>query len=520
MQTEHPPSPTQSLLLAALPGALVLLVWQGPGLLLNLLAVGAGTAAALSMLPGDGPRSAAARWQQVRGRHGAWIATLLLGISLPPAVPVWVGAAGGVVAVLAASIPRSAGIALNPAMLGYIVLLLAFPIAMSGWPIAGAAATELGDSLRSALGMLPADRLDALSGATALGQLRSDTARTVAELRAGNPAFGAWGARGIEWANAAFLAGGLWLAWRRVIAWRLPAATIGTIAVLALLGNDGGGSASRGPALFHLFSGGTMLGAFFVLTEPRGAPRTPTGQWLGGALAGALVYAIRTSGAWPDGIAFAALAVNALLPVLDGPQPARPSSPEGYRRTAVHLGRALVLLLVLSAIWREPTAPREPELDPGAWLQSLETLEGAEIRAFRVQDPMRLGLGEADTAYRAIRAGRAIGLLLPVVAPQGYGGPIRLWLALDASGKVLGVRVRAHRESAAFAGAPLSAGSAWLAAFEGRALENTRWQLRAEGGSFDAFTGASITPRAVVAGLEGALQYFRENREALLDPER
>ncbi|MFM7274068.1 MAG: RnfABCDGE type electron transport complex subunit D, partial [Gammaproteobacteria bacterium] len=313
MKAEPVPA-LQPVFLALLPGALVLTGWHGAGVLLTLIGVGAGTAIALLLLP-SGTQS---RWQRLRNQPGAWLAALLLGLALPPALPLWLGVAGGAVTVAAR---QSRIVAANPAMLAYALLLLAFPLAMSRWPLAGAAPAELQESLRAVLGLLPEQRLDALSGATALEQLRADTAHTVAELRAREPAFGAWGARGIEWANAAFLAGGLWLAWRGLVAWRLPAAMLGALFLLALFGNDGGSSASRGPALFHLFSGGTMLAAFFVLTEPRGAPRSALGQWLGGALAGLLAYAMRTGGAWPDGIAFAVLALNAVAPALDWPQP-------------------------------------------------------------------------------------------------------------------------------------------------------------------------------------------------------
>lgn len=514
MKAEHSADPVRALLVAALPGVLVLLACHGGGLLLNLASTAAGSALALMSLAPGGRGDPVARWREARGRRGAWIAALLLALSLPPQAPVWLGAAGGVLAVAATLAPRHLGITLNPAMTALVVLLLLFPLPMSRWPLAGGEPASLLETLQAALGLLPVERLDALTGATALEVLRTDTARTVAELRAAEPVFGSWGARGIEWANAAFLAGGLWLVRRGTVAWRLPAGMLGTLAVLALLGNDGGSSASRGPALFHLFSGGIMLGAFFVLTEPRGAPRTPLGQWLGGALAGGLVYAMRTGGGWPDGIAFAVLAVNALVPLLDLAPVA-----SAQRRAGLAV-RALVLAVLAFVLWHEAPSRESPLPDPGVWLRTLGVPDGAALGVFTVQDPGRLGLGEPETAYRAIHAGRVVAVVLPLRAREGYGGPIHLWLAVDSQGQVLGVRVLSHRESPQFVEPQLSAPGGWTAAFTELGLADARWRLRAEGGSFDGFTGASITPRAVIAGIEGGLQYFGENRENLLDPAR
>ncbi|MFM7785627.1 MAG: hypothetical protein ACKPE6_13470, partial [Gammaproteobacteria bacterium] len=125
---------------------------------------------------------------------------------------------------------------------------------------------------------------------------------------------------------------------------------------------------------------------------------------------------------------------NAVAQALDWQQ-TLPNAPQAgahsQGRALALLARAALLFLALAPVWREPAMSRESAADPRAWMASLDTLQGTEIRAFPVQDAMRLGLGETDTAYRAIRDGRVQGVLLPLVALQGYGGPIRLWLALD-----------------------------------------------------------------------------------------
>ena len=178
----------------------------------------------------------------------------------------------------------------NPAMAGYAAVLVAYPQAFASW--------------------------DAATGATALDAFRFREGATVDEIWAA-PAFGLLGARGFEIVGGAALAGGLYLCAVRIANWRFPVAVLGTLGICAALGYDNGSSSSLGSPLFHWFSGGTMLAAFFIATDPVTAPSVPAAQWIFGIGIGVAIFVIRAFGGYPDGIAFAVLLGNLAAPALD-----------------------------------------------------------------------------------------------------------------------------------------------------------------------------------------------------------
>jgi electron transport complex protein RnfD len=183
----------------------------------------------------------------------------------------------------------------NPAMVGYCALIVCFPLAMSLWPAVA----------------------DGLSGATALDTMKWREGSTIDEIWQIENGFGQFGGYGYEWIAAAYLTGGVALLALRVIKWHGPIAFLATIFVLAVLFYAEGGSNSFGSPLFHLFAGGTMFAAFFIITDPVTTPETAKGMLLFGIGAGLLTFIIRTSGAYPDGIAFAILLMNALVPLYE-----------------------------------------------------------------------------------------------------------------------------------------------------------------------------------------------------------
>jgi Na+-translocating ferredoxin:NAD+ oxidoreductase subunit G len=130
---------------------------------------------------------------------------------------------------------------------------------------------------------------------------------------------------------------------------------------------------------------------------------------------------------------------------------------------------------------------------------------------------VRLG-DDPVTVYRARRGGEPVAATFAVTAPDGYAGPIRVLVAVNADGTVSGVRVLTHRETPGL-GDPIDASrSDWIHGFAGRSLAEPpreRWTVRKDGGAFDQFTGATITPRAVIHAVRRALEYFEENQEAL-----
>jgi electron transport complex protein RnfG len=136
-----------------------------------------------------------------------------------------------------------------------------------------------------------------------------------------------------------------------------------------------------------------------------------------------------------------------------------------------------------------------------------------------VRDPELLGTDETLTAHRVRLGGRTLAVLLGAVAPDGYSGAIRLLIAIGADGRVLGVRVLEHRETPGLGDFIEARRSDWIHAFAGRSLADpppAGWQVRKDGGEFDQFTGATVTPRAVVGAVRDALTYFERHRTELL----
>ncbi|MDX1635332.1 MAG: electron transport complex subunit RsxG [Marinobacter sp.] len=133
-------------------------------------------------------------------------------------------------------------------------------------------------------------------------------------------------------------------------------------------------------------------------------------------------------------------------------------------------------------------------------------------------DPL-LGIREPAQAWLAKQDDEPVGVILPVVAHNGYSGDIRLLVGVAPDGEVLGVRVTSHRETPGLGDKIELKKSDWITTFEGKSLgdpEPDNWAVKKDGGAFDQFTGATITPRAVVGAVRDALRYFEDNRQALL----
>lgn len=130
-----------------------------------------------------------------------------------------------------------------------------------------------------------------------------------------------------------------------------------------------------------------------------------------------------------------------------------------------------------------------------------------------------LGTRQPSALWIARRDGTFSGVVLEAVAPDGYSGDIALLIGIDANGTVTGVRVTAHRETPGLGDYINRAKSEWIEQFVGKSLtapEAKHWKVAKDGGQFDARAGATITPRAVVRAVRGALDYFARNRAALL----
>ncbi len=126
--------------------------------------------------------------------------------------------------------------------------------------------------------------------------------------------------------------------------------------------------------------------------------------------------------------------------------------------------------------------------------------------------PARISPKGADTLYIARRNGEAVAVILPVTAPNGYNGAIDLLVGIRRDGRIAAVRVVKHRETPGLGDGIDASRGDWIHQFDGRSLNNPqRWAVRKDGGSFDQLTGATITPRAVVRAVHGALEYFEQH---------
>jgi electron transport complex protein RnfG len=133
------------------------------------------------------------------------------------------------------------------------------------------------------------------------------------------------------------------------------------------------------------------------------------------------------------------------------------------------------------------------------------------------RDPA-LGDGKPITAFIARKHGEPTAIILPVTAPDGYNGAIQLLIAIRADESLAGVRVINHRETPGLGDLIEVKKSAWIEGFEGRSLldpPEARWKVKREGGDFDQFTGATITPRAIVKSVKNTLEFFRSHRGKL-----
>ncbi|QTF08353.1 electron transport complex subunit RsxD [Brenneria izadpanahii] len=264
--------------------------------------------------------------------NSALLTGILLAISLPPLAPWWMVVMGTAFAIVIAK-QLYGGLGqnpFNPAMIGYVVLLISFPVQMTSWlPPASLQSIPIGfyDTLLTIVsGHTPSghsvqqlmQNVDGISQATPL-----DTFKTA--LRSGHhpeqilqqPVFsGALAGIGWQWVNIGFLIGGLFLLQQGTIRWHIPLSFLFTLTLCASLGWML--SPERyAPPMLHLFSGATMLGAFFIATDPVTASTTNRGRLIFGALIGLLVWLIRTYGGYPDGVAFAVLLANITVPLID-----------------------------------------------------------------------------------------------------------------------------------------------------------------------------------------------------------
>ena len=239
------------------------------------------------------------------GNLSAVVTGLLLAFNLPASIPWWIIVIGSVVAIGVAKMTFG-GLGhnpFNPALVGRVFLLIAYPVQMTSFP-----------EIQPVIGGIA----DTFSGATPLAAIKSGAMEVVdANLMTMFGGFNS-GSMG-ELSAAALLIGGLYMLWRRVITWHIPVAVLGSMAAFAFIVAlmQGGGVELYALPLFHLLAGGAMLGAIFMATDYVTSPMTPKGMIIYGVGIGVITMVIRMWGAYPEGMSFAILLMNAVTPLIN-----------------------------------------------------------------------------------------------------------------------------------------------------------------------------------------------------------
>jgi len=323
-------------MLAMLPGILAMTVFFGWGTLIQIVWAGALAlafeAAALKL------RKRPLGFYLSDG--SALLTAVLIAVALPPFAPWWLTAVGVFVAIIIAK-HLYGGLGqnpFNPAMVAYALLLISFPVEMTRWSAPfvltgdGWSIASFGDTLAAIFGGIEPVFYDQFTGATPLDELRhrgglttEETWRQSLVLAEG---IGAWHA-----VSAAWLMGGIFLLYRKVITWHAPIAMLATLGLVSSMffGFDPDNYADP---FFHLSTGATMLAAFFIITDPVSSATSNRGRVVFGIGIGLLVFIIRTWGNYPDGFAFAVLLMNLAAPFID-----IYTQPRSYGHSSANKGR-------------------------------------------------------------------------------------------------------------------------------------------------------------------------------------
>ncbi|WGE56251.1 electron transport complex subunit RsxD [Actinobacillus equuli] len=258
------------------------------------------------------------------------LTALILAMSIPPYAPYWIVVIGVIVALLLAKhVYGGLGQNLfNPAMVAYALLLVSFPVQMTGWlvpidllnepptfsdaiSLVFSGVTSDGFSVHQLLGSV-----DGIAQATPLDSAKTSMQKLGVEGVLQSPIFSGMFANGWLQINLAFLAGGLLLIYKRIIHWQIPVAMLTMFALLSGL-TDLLLPHTHLSVVSQLFSGAMMFGAFFIATDPVTASITPRGKLIFGGLIGLFVYLIRYYGNYPDAVAFSVLLANICVPLID-----------------------------------------------------------------------------------------------------------------------------------------------------------------------------------------------------------
>ena len=265
------------------------------------------------------------------GDYSAVLTGLLIGISIPSLAPWWITAIGSIFAIcVVKQLYGGLGFNLfNPAMAAYVLLLVSFPVEMTAWQPAKELMVHDVSFFNHLWIILTGYtwegfsveqirmNIDGITMATPLDTLKTDlTLGFTVQESMQNQVFGEHFSVGWQWVNVAFLAGGLFLIAKKAIDWVIPASFLVAMLVVSFIAYTISPDSSAS-TMFHYLAGGTMLGAFFIITDPVSAATTRKGRIVYASLIAFIVFMIRTFGGYPDAIAFAVLLANMAVPLID-----------------------------------------------------------------------------------------------------------------------------------------------------------------------------------------------------------
>ncbi|MGX7652637.1 electron transport complex subunit RsxD [Shewanella putrefaciens] len=321
----HTSTVMQRVILCLLPGLVVQCAFFGWGTLVQVLLAIIVALSAEAVVMKLRQRSIKASLSD----NSAMLTAILIGVAIPPLAPWWMIVIGTAFAIIIVKhLYGGLGHNLfNPAMAAYVLLLISFPVQMTTW-IAPSTVAMHSPSVLDSLQLIfniganvNMDQfrlsIDGVAMATPLDTLKTDLSMGLTRTESMTKAIfdGATGV-GWFWVNLAYLAGGLVLLKLKAIRWHISTGVLAGLFIASsvgfLLSPD-----TQGSPLFHLFSGATMLAAFFIATDPVTAATSPRGRIIFGTLIGILVYIIRTQGGYPDAFAFAVLLANLCAPFID-----------------------------------------------------------------------------------------------------------------------------------------------------------------------------------------------------------
>lgn len=308
----------RDVIIALIPGTIAYAWFFGIGIFINIL---------LSVIFAVGLEALILKLRQrpikpYLSDYSAVVTAWLFALCIPMHAPWWLPFIGIIFAMVAGK-HLYGGLGFNPfnpAMVGYVVLLISFPKEMTTWFLPGTVSGEtlsISQALSFTFGFSDISQYHALTSATPLDSYKTGISmnQMISEIRSA-PIFGDFGGVGWEWISNFWFLGGIYLLYKGVIKWHIPFAVLAGIFVSSIIFYVLNPDSAASPG-FHLFSGGIMLGAFFIATDPVTASTTVRGRLIYGFLIGVMTYIIRTWGGFPDGVAFAVLLANIAVPLID-----------------------------------------------------------------------------------------------------------------------------------------------------------------------------------------------------------